>query len=679
MSEKNKIYFFGDSIIENCILRHSRHGNSIFEQKADVQEISKGTLFVNECFKNLIKIKDYGLEKYRVTSINCSSIKTKCYSTADIDDNDNKKVKNRTIAGYNNLKKCKTMSISSQLPNSSTEFNSDDIIILNDKGIRFFSKDNSDLDGLIDKLFVNNDAQKFIALSAKNFNFVLEKLVKVCKDDDLEKITLLFSLDECRNNKMVISSRLSWENTFACFYNAYYENRYVPYLKKFKNLISFAQIEGAVVLDNSKFEFLFLADHVEGDIINREILNFDDIIDVILTAYTIGTMLKKNKLNCAKYALELACKYNDLKSTTIDKKIFDITKVDEIIKNSSFVTISAPEILRRDWKILGLRYQDIGIKNRAIDIVKKGLEKLSKEVPTFKSGKLLSVDRNEIENYRTIKVLLDKYIESDIQKPISLAAFGPPGSGKSFGIKQILCNYKGEIVEKTINISQLNDANDLNSFFKEIGDISIQGKLPVVFFDEFDTNKFHWVKYFLAPMQDGTYYIDGQTKPLGRGIYIFAGATKLSFSQLENEVENEIKTATSTLIDAKVPDFISRLRGFIDIMGINKNEQEPDDSYLIRRAVLLRSMLEGYYPNIFTKEDNKRICNIEDELLKSFLDITKYKYGARSLEQILIMSSVNKEYNFLPSMLPPLSQLNIHVDAKEFLGDRALDRKKMEV
>jgi hypothetical protein len=48
------------------------------------------------------------------------------------------------------------------------------------------------------------------------------------------------------------------------------------------------------------------------------------------------------------------------------------------------------------------------------------------------------MDRREIEGLRSLRQLMLSYHNSGTQKhPLSLAVFGTPGSGKSFGLKQI--------------------------------------------------------------------------------------------------------------------------------------------------------------------------------------------------------------------------------------------------
>ena len=144
---------------------------------------------------------------------------------------------------------------------------------------------------------------------------------------------------------------------------------------------------------------------------------------------------------------------------------------------------------------------------------------------------LLTVDRTEIESYRTIAALVQEYISQEkADKPISIAVFGAPGSGKSFGIKEIAKSInKDRIKDITFNLSQMNSPEDLIGALHQVRDESLKGMIPLVFWDEFDTSldqtSLGWLRYFLAPMQDGS-FLEGQvTHPIGKAIFVFAGGT----------------------------------------------------------------------------------------------------------------------------------------------------------
>jgi hypothetical protein len=78
-----------------------------------------------------------------------------------------------------------------------------------------------------------------------------------------------------------------------------------------------------------------------------------------------------------------------------------------------------------------------------------------------------------------------------------------------------------------------------------VRDVGLSGALPLVFWDEFDTalegKKLGWLRYFLAPMQDGRFQ-DGQlVHPIGRSIFVFAGGTSTTMEKLAGTAPEEYR------------------------------------------------------------------------------------------------------------------------------------------
>ena len=63
---------------------------------------------------------------------------------------------------------------------------------------------------------------------------------------------------------------------------------------------------------------------------------------------------------------------------------------------------------------------------------------------------------------------------------------------------------------------------------------------------------------------------------------------------------------------AKGPDFVSRLKGYINVLGPNPVKGSYGDPYfIIRRAILLRSSLKRSAPQLFEKRAGKELLNID--------------------------------------------------------------------
>jgi hypothetical protein len=121
--------------------------------------------------------------------------------------------------------------------------------------------------------------------------------------------------------------------------------------------------------------------------------------------------------------------------------------------------------------------------------------------------------------------------------------------------------------------------------------------------------------------------------------------------------------------DVKGPDFVSRLRGYVDILGPNpRPSPEADPYYVIRRAILLRAMLRREQEQLFHHEGGRRVLNMDPAVLHAFLETRQYRHGARSMESLLSMSLLAGKQQFERSSLPAEAQLSLHVDAEDFLA-----------
>jgi hypothetical protein len=317
----------------------------------------------------------------------------------------------------------------------------------------------------------------------------------------------------------------------------------------------------------------------------------------------------------------------------------------------------------------------------AIEVVLQGTKMLA-PAPQAKIGNFFTVDRDETERIHSVRNLILAYkAHQEDKHPLALAVFGPPGSGKTFIVKEMAADIGGpdtKCIE--FNVSQFTSVDDLHAALHHVRDAAVRGQMPFVFFDEFDTNELDWLKHFLAPMRDGVFQWKGSEFPVGRSVFVFAGGTRSRFADFDQ---------TETSEDFRVkkgPDFVSRLRGYIDIKGINPPEvkrhgevsDHSDTSYIIRRALLLRLALEKQFPAILNPATGEMA--IATSVVRSFLLAKKYLHGGRSLESIVSMSHLRSGPSFGPSDLPARNLILIHVtpDFLNMLGETSLSAAEVE-
>lgn len=314
----------------------------------------------------------------------------------------------------------------------------------------------------------------------------------------------------------------------------------------------------------------------------------------------------------------------------------------------------------------------VPLSGLAYQVVQRGRRMLN-HLPHAKFGNLFSIDRGEIETLRTLRKLMQTYKKAcgaggAVGKPLSVGVFGPPGAGKSFGVKQIANEIFGKAAWLEFNLSQFADS-DLIGALHQVRDKVLEVGIPVVFWDEFDARQYHWLQYLLAPMQDGRFQEGQLSHPIGHCVFIFAGATSHTFQQfgpprMKANSTTEQREAWNKYVLAKGPDFLSRLDGYYNVLGPNPRKvtdavgnvvDDPTDSCApVRRALLLRQFFCG--------SQGHRL-NIDAGLLRALLEVPSYRNGARSLEKLaLSLKPIETTAAIRRSSLGSPEQLAMFVD-----------------
>jgi len=93
-----------------------------------------------------------------------------------------------------------------------------------------------------------------------------------------------------------------------------------------------------------------------------------------------------------------------------------------------------------------------------------------------------------------------------------------------------------------------------------------------------------------------------------------------------------------------------------------------DELFILRRAILLRSMLSRRAKGLFEGGDTRKLLRIDPGVLRAFLHSPAFRHGARSMEFIIAMSVLGRSSCYERASLPSEAQLETHADGKMFLS-----------
>jgi hypothetical protein len=506
-----------------------------------------------------------------------------------------------------------------------------------------------------------------------------------------DRLVIVIDADDLRSAGVNISQRLSWERTAKDLVWQMACNPWLTPLANARHVVIRLGLEGGVFYSarpgGPLARLIFDPQHIEG--------GYSD--------HYPGQMRGRADAFVAALALTLACPPPEQQDRALDARLGPALRAGLAAalrvqtqgygQETDIPSFPSPAILRpaadepplrlaeatipkadapeppdpHFWCILE-DVQGVEMEDLARRLVVDGAADALAGVPVGQFGKLRTADRAEIEGLRSIRNLIDEFLRSQAGRPLSVAVFGFPGSGKSFAVTQVAESTAGQhrIAHLEFNLSQFRSTEDLARAFHLVRDTALSGAMPLVFFDEFDAafeGEMGWLKYFLAPMQDGVFREGEAIHPIGKAIFVFAGGTYNTFQDFAGLSADHDPESARRFKDVKAPDFVSRLRGFANILGPNPVSDE-DGTYLIRRAMLLRSLVERKAPQVLDRAG--RAC-IDEGLLRALLRTPAYHHGARSMEAILDMSMLAGKSRWEQAALPPAEQLVLHVDAPLFV------------
>jgi hypothetical protein len=298
------------------------------------------------------------------------------------------------------------------------------------------------------------------------------------------------------------------------------------------------------------------------------------------------------------------------------------------------------------------------------------------------------VTRNEefLVHVRDMRDQIENYITKGTSKrPLNILLAAPPGSGKSFLIKQMMSsitakNSAVQISFEEIYVAALENVDELFKTFQRVQSINLEGKIPIVFYDEIDALIAHsspLYPKFLAPMWDGTFYLGKDKFYLGQCIFFFAGSglsledasrkilkfskkgRPLSYDDYYTAWKKKFDNhhAGKQFVEQKLPDFLDRIDSVLrippvceELLGRKRASEEYDD--------LACMLIRKHFPNVRF---------VEKEALKIIRDALKDQSSMRMAEKIVFNSKSKPEedYELLDISCLPRRNRKIDVQKKQ--------------
>jgi hypothetical protein len=201
----------------------------------------------------------------------------------------------------------------------------------------------------------------------------------------------------------------------------------------------------------------------------------------------------------------------------------------------------------------------------------------------------------------------------------------------------------------------------LGDLFQSLENIRMDcsdSSVPLVIWDEFDRQlqerELGWLEMFLVPTWDRKYLHNGITRELGKVIFVFTGGVFSTYGAFVEEVRRQPA-------GTKTSDFLTRLSHKIDLLSINYGELETQNTTLIRRSVILRSLLERLAPHLINPRGE---LAMDSGVIWALLKINEFAAGSRSLENIIRSSNVFDRQYFGQALLPTDDILSMHVSPR---------------
>jgi len=224
--------------------------------------------------------------------------------------------------------------------------------------------------------------------------------------------------------------------------------------------------------------------------------------------------------------------------------------------------------------------------------------------------------------------------QADDIRPLNWLITSNPGEGKSHLVSCIAKApaLKDKVSLVSYNMANMRTADDLIHALDEVRNVSVTGKLPMLFLDEIDTKDENF-GLLLPLLWDGQIQVGINRIRIGRAVIVAAGSKPYLVRRKDTNRDKDKNPPD------KLRDFISRITFETAIPPLAPNRPGGIDQVCIAIAILRHmynpeSVTKEYDRDDPTKKKKTELLSVPVRLL-NFIYRTRFYYGVRSITHFL--------------------------------------------
>jgi len=268
-----------------------------------------------------------------------------------------------------------------------------------------------------------------------------------------------------------------------------------------------------------------------------------------------------------------------------------------------------------------------------------------------------TLDFDHVDDILDLIKSISLYIADEKRaRPFNFMLKASPGEGKSHFI-DCLAQKIADLRPVSFNMTSMREVNDLVPVLDGARNATIEGKIPLIFLDEFDSDKRNYA-LLLPLLLDGQIVLGTRTFKIGRAVIALAGSTKTLFNVIDYAQGKDVDWGQEKGPPDKSVDLISRING--GVIKIAPLDEREVDKICVAIALLRRKYGKG-------------LRRVPASLL-NFIYSAHFSYGVRSIQFLIDLLGNKKPVAELPGAKEPAPIAESVVNAEGVLDIAVLKK-----